>query len=377
MSTRVRSAELSLLLVAVPLLVGVGLAFAAYAVLGSVLIASALAGAVLLTGALAAVRRRERAVTAHRSVVDPAPRGRGRRAFAKAADGTPIPVDIDGPDEAPTTVVYCNGWMLDRGSWRHQRAALSRTGVRQLFFDPRGVGFTPARNLARGSLLVHQLAADLATIVDQFAPRGRLILVGQGLGGQAVLTYAQHHAQEVRPRLAGVLLVGTPAAPGRRRPYAAASLVVAGRLPRGLRRSLGLDPTMFVPRLVSAGSSALPAARSSVGHTSLGVASAYLEAMLGYDVREAAWAVETARTAVLVPELDQLIPLLPQLELAALIRGARLLSIPNSGHVVSLDAPAFVSRELLALVDASSARLPGQRRRAAGAADRSRSARGR
>src|SRR5690349_13563236 len=77
------------------------------------------------------------------------------------------------------TVVLLHGWTLDNRLWRQQIAALpDRLGapVRLLAFDLRGHGRSSA---IRGSeATLEQLGDDLAEVIEQLVPRGRIVLAG-------------------------------------------------------------------------------------------------------------------------------------------------------------------------------------------------------
>src|SRR5687768_13384545 len=50
-----------------------------------------------------------------------------------ASDGTMLHVEIDGPENAPLTVIFCHGVTLNLTGWRKQREALAGSPVRRVF----------------------------------------------------------------------------------------------------------------------------------------------------------------------------------------------------------------------------------------------------
>jgi pimeloyl-ACP methyl ester carboxylesterase len=64
-----------------------------------------------------------------------------------AADGVPLYVELDGPADAPVTVVLVHGWTLDRRLWAPVARAVvdGSTAVRVLRYDHRGPGRSSRR----------------------------------------------------------------------------------------------------------------------------------------------------------------------------------------------------------------------------------------
>ena len=49
---------------------------------------------------------------------------RGRALTVEADDGVPLHVEVDGPDDADLTVVFCHGYTLNQDAWHYQRRDL-------------------------------------------------------------------------------------------------------------------------------------------------------------------------------------------------------------------------------------------------------------
>ena len=47
---------------------------------------------------------------------------RGRPLTVLAGDGVPLHAEIDGPDDAPVTIIFCHGYALNQDVWHYQRA---------------------------------------------------------------------------------------------------------------------------------------------------------------------------------------------------------------------------------------------------------------
>ncbi len=95
-----------------------------------------------------------------------------------AADGVPLHVEIDGPADAPVTVVLAHGWTLDRRTWGPVARALASgpAPVRVVRYDHRGHGRSAAVDPA--TMTIDQLADDLAEVLAATAPDGPLVLGG-------------------------------------------------------------------------------------------------------------------------------------------------------------------------------------------------------
>ena len=252
-----------------------------------------------------------------------------------AHDGTPLHVEVDGPEDADVTVVFCHGWMSDLATWREQRAALDGTTLRRVFYDQRGHGHSGWHGMDDEETGVRQLADDLRAVIEAAAPTGSLYLVGHSMGGMTVIAFAGRHLDVMRQRVDGVLLCATTATP-------LADSFTLG-LPEHFERTHRFIRRYAVSALGVLG--LVPPRRKA-----LDVGSRCLEALMRHDERGSLGGLDPTRVTVVVPGRDRLVPREEQLEIAALVGGARIVTAPHSGHMVTLDAPALVTAELLGLV---------------------------
>jgi pimeloyl-ACP methyl ester carboxylesterase len=122
------------------------------------------------------------------------------------ADGTSLFVRDTGPSDAPVTLVLAHGWTLDHTSWDRVVAALPAT-LRVLRYDHRGHGLSePGPD---GTATVAQVGDDLAALVAERVPSGRVVLAGHSMGGMAVMALAERHPALFAERVAGVGFVAT------------------------------------------------------------------------------------------------------------------------------------------------------------------------
>lgn len=316
-------------------------------------------------------------VSAHRSAPGRAARldeatGRGGEAReVLATDGTVLHVEVDGPDDADVTVVFCHGWLMDLTTWHRQREALEGSRVRRVFYDQRGHGRSGWAGMDPSERGVRQLAGDLAAVIGATAPTGRLVLVGHSMGGMTIMGFAQTHLSTIKERVDGVLLVATGAGPLSQqatfgipdalqplhrflRRNAVRTFATLGRLPETDVRRLGVGPTLLLSRLTAvapqADDRALAVTTGAAWRNRLDVAAIALAAVMSHDEREAVPAMQCTSVVTINPGRDRLIPPVFQRELAEMIPGARMVELPDSGHMAMLEAPDEVTRELEGLI---------------------------
>src|SRR5262249_49284268 len=63
---------------------------------------------------------------------------RGLELTVLAEDGVPLHVEINGPDTAPMTLIFCHGYTVNQDCWHFQRRDLS--DHRLVFWDQRDHG---------------------------------------------------------------------------------------------------------------------------------------------------------------------------------------------------------------------------------------------
>ncbi|NUT53754.1 MAG: alpha/beta hydrolase, partial [Saccharothrix sp.] len=134
-----------------------------------------------------------------------APTSTPRRADHRftTSDGTALHVVDTGPRDAGVTTVLLHGWTLDHTSWDLVAADLPG---RVLRYDHRGHGGSaPA---PAGTATIARCADDLAELIADRAPTGRLVLAGHSMGGMTIMALAEQHPA-LLDRVAGIVLVAT------------------------------------------------------------------------------------------------------------------------------------------------------------------------
>ena len=288
-------------------------------------------------------------------------------------DGLRLHVTTHGPEDAPVTVVLAHCWTADEADWHYQvRDLMTRYGhgIRIVTWDHRGHGrsdWTPERDCTLGNL-----ALDMADVIEQHAPQGRLVLGGHSIGGMTMMTLPEVRP-EVLERVDGALFVSTSS--GRldtvtlglpemgRLVRAQIPLVLATRARLLSRRNRRRTPTIE-RRVVHRFLFGHPVRPRDAGLVVDQLISCSPETMRGFyrNVTEqhertaGLCAYDGIPTTVLVGSRDLLTPLEHARRIANAVRGARLVVAPGAGHMLPLERDRLVSDELIALVDRALAR---------------------
>lgn len=139
---------------------------------------------------------------------------RGQPHPVRTDDGVTLHVEIDDPaggadsaDAADLTLVFCHGFALTQDAWHFQRRDL-RDAARLVFWDQRGHGRSDPLPDDE-DVSPQRLGTDLGQVIDEIAPRGRMILVGHSMGGMTVLALAAARPELFGDRVVGVALIAT------------------------------------------------------------------------------------------------------------------------------------------------------------------------
>jgi pimeloyl-ACP methyl ester carboxylesterase len=324
-------------------------------------------------GAGAVLAAEKIAVGRHRLRPDPEagePLGtlRGRGLTVLASDGAALHAEIDGPDDAPVTIIFCHGYTLSQDIWHYQRRDLAELG-RLVFWDHRGHGRS-----GRGGqqpVSIDQLGADLYAVLRAVSPGpSPVVLVGHSMGGMTIQALADQHPDLFGSKVIGAVLISTAAtgidpatwlpAPVRlaMRQVAAPVLRGAGRgrpaaLIERARASAG-DLAFLGTRYVAFGDRGVSPAvvdflEQTIRATAVGVVADFYLALLAHDKLSALPTVGRVPTVVITGDKDRLIGSLAE-RLAAGVPGARLIVLPGTGHVPILERPAAVNAVITDLV---------------------------
>lgn len=246
----------------------------------------------------------------------------------------------DGP-----AVLLIHGFTNHGLVWAPQLPALVHAGFRALLPDLAGHGRSAP---AAAETTPHDLAADMVALLDA-AGVERAVAVGLSLGGMV----AQELALGQPDRVRALVVADSAARFDRDRDAATVAAwvaVLAGQ--DGPRKRL----SSAWPSLATAAFRASPAglaayaawemALEGVSGTSL---ARVARGMLRFDAAPRLPGLRLP-ALVVVGEADRLMPTEASREIAALIPGARLTTIPGAGHLANLDRPDAFDAALLGLL---------------------------
>ncbi|MEV4747789.1 alpha/beta hydrolase [Streptosporangium sp. NPDC049248] len=293
---------------------------------------------------------------------------RGRPVTVTTGDGVRLAVDIEEAGAPEPAVIFIHGWVMNRHCWHFQREALAGRAT-LVFYDQRGHGASSAGAL--DACTVDQLGDDLAAVIEATVPEGSpVVLVGHSMGGMTVMAFAGRHPETFAARVAGVALLSTssgqlngstfglPGPIGRLAPRVT-PLMFEHMLARGalIDRSVALKSRTNLPvtRYVAFGPRA---PREHVRFVSDMASATPTEIMVGFfrdflihDKLAALAAFGGVETLVMVGDRDRLTPPAHSRRIAEALPGARLVVFPEAGHMIGLERPEAVNRELSALLD--------------------------
>jgi pimeloyl-ACP methyl ester carboxylesterase len=327
------------------------------------------AGAV---GIGAAVAARRYAVGRARWRVDPdagEPFGelRGYATTVEATDGVPLYVEVDGPDDAPLTVVFCHGYCLNQDSWHYQRRDLD-DGLRKVFWDQRGHGRSGRGDIARAT--IDQCGDDLLAVLRATAV-GPVVLVGHSMGAMTIMALAERHPELFGDLVAGVALInsssgelaeltfGLPAVLGkvvkRALPGVVSGLGRQARLvDRG--RRVGADLAFVLTRRIAfadpeVSPTVVDFLERMIRSTPIDVIAEFYPTFAAHDKLAALEVLRRVPALVIVGDQDRVTPPAHGRAIAAALPDAELVEIAGGGHVVILEHPGVVTEALAELIE--------------------------
>ena len=292
---------------------------------------------------------------------------RGRELTVLARDGVALHVEINGPDAAPVTIIFCHGYTVNQDCWHFQRRDLAE--YRLVFWDQRDHGRSGRSK--SGSATIDELGADLKAVIDAAAPGpGPIILVGHSMGGMTIMALAEQHPGMFGTKVAGAVLIstaargldrGSPWMPAPIRPLMCRALpsvlngVAKGGCVVERGRKASADLSFLGTRVIGFGDGEVSPAtvgflEQMVRDTPIEVVARFCQALLTCDMRGSLGTLGRVPVVVMVGEKDRLIAPRLGIELAAEIPGAQLIWVPGGGHALILERPDLVSDTIAALV---------------------------
>ncbi|HUQ56745.1 alpha/beta hydrolase [Lentzea sp.] len=250
-------------------------------------------------------------------------------------------VVTSGQESSGVTAVLLHGWTMDLTTWDRVASALPGRVVR---YDVRGHGKSEG-----GTGTIADLADDLAAVLEEHAPTGRIVLAGHSLGGMTIMALAEQHP-EIFSRVSGVALIATSCGnlPARsaverlaarwlaKRPKVGFGRVIAP----GLRVTFGRRPRWADVR----------AAAAMAGNTAGAAFVGIREELTLHQRKEALAVLSDIPAVVMAGSWDVLTPMRHSRVLAEALPSAQFVIYPKTGHMLPLERSEDVARRIAALM---------------------------
>ncbi|MFD9608200.1 alpha/beta fold hydrolase [Streptomyces sp. NPDC059083] len=281
----------------------------------------------------------------------PAPRA----LTAVSADGTPVHVEVYGPEGAPA-VVLAHGWTCSIAFWAEQIRALA-ADHRVIAYDQRGHGRSPAPAADRGAgYSTTALADDLeAVLAATLGPGERAVLAGHSMGGMTVMAAAGRPG--FREHAAAVLLCSTgpsrltaeatvvPLRPGGLRSRLTAA-VLGSKAPLGPVNAVSKKVLKYATMGPGSAPERVEACARIVHACPRGARHGWSHVLAGLDL-EAGLRELRLPVAVLVGTADRLTPAVHARGMAeALPHCTGLVELAGMGHMTPVEAPEAVTAQI-------------------------------
>lgn len=294
---------------------------------------------------------------------------RGRELTVQADDGLALHVEVDGPDDAGLTVVFCHGYTLNQDSWHYQRRDLQGS-LQMVFWDQRSHGRSERSDPLNAT--IDQTGDDLYAVLQATVQPDRpIVLVGHSMGGMSIMALADRHPELFDRQVAAVALVnsscGDMAEMTLGLPLVLAKVVrpLAPRTLRGLgrradlvdrARGLGADLAFVVTRKMAfADRHVSPTVVDFLEHmiraTPIDVIAEFYPALLAHDKTGCLDVLGNVPTLVLAGGQDRLTPAGHGRRIADALPDAELVEVEEAGHVLPLEYPGVVTGGLRRLIE--------------------------
>jgi pimeloyl-ACP methyl ester carboxylesterase len=285
----------------------------------------------------------------------------GAPATVTSWDGTELHVEELG---AGPCLVFGHGFSLNGNAWHYQRRDLP-AGFRCVFLDHRGHG--RSERPESDDYSIEAIARDLAAVIEWTVER-RLVLVAHSMSGIATLRLCELRPDLVRERLAGIVLVSALHADVLKGIAAAASARAAQRVQLALAtvsqrlmwqdprrahqlRRRGSDMGYIGTRLFGFGSNPSPRqvdfTDRLLAQTPVEVWSQVFRGLLDFDFGHVLESI-CVPTLVAAGDSDRLTPPAATRHVAESIPDARLVMLPDSGHMAFMEEHELLDREIAA-----------------------------
>lgn len=287
----------------------------------------------------------------------------------RSHDGTPLawrvdrPTTAPAPDERPPTIVLCNGIACDDGYWRDVWRPLSaHAPVVRWHYRAHGRSGAPANP---EEVYVSSVVRDLQAVLDA-AGADRAVLVGHSFGVQVIYEMVRAAPERVAGLVAVAGAAGHPLGTilGRNTgalvfPLLEMALWPAPRLASGvLRAGLRSPVAYWAGRAIGGIGSGAPREVmeryfAHVADRDIAVLLRMFRAMQEHSSEDVLPDISVP-TRIVAGTADGMTPRRHARRMAAAIPGAQLVEVDGATHVLPIEHPDVVVREVLEVVTAGS-----------------------
>ena len=236
-------------------------------------------------------------------------------------------------------VLFVHGFPLDGSMWQFQIERLQNR-QRVIIPDLRGFGLS---GVTSGSVSMRQYADDVAAILDQLRVNEPIVLCGLSMGGYIAFQFFQHH----RHRVNALVLCDTRSAADSSEVRANRHAVAERVLEDGPEFLAETMPEKLFSEATRQQRPGIVTTTQEVMRRTdpLGIAAASLGMAERPDVTEILPRIDVP-TLLFVGEEDTITPPSEMQEMAQAIPEARLVTVPEAGHMAPLERPQAVNAEL-------------------------------
>lgn len=282
------------------------------------------------------------------------------------ADGTTLSLTRAGDEDAELTVVLVHSYAQDQRIWHKIIGTLPQATerpVQVLAYDLRGHGESSPAD--EHTATVEQLGDDLAELLENAVPHGRIVLVGHGMGGLVCMALIARHQLLFNVRVSGLVFLSTAA--GRVAAAGATLPQSVGRVVQDLEAILGskivgqvrvrIDKAKTIGlRWLLLGDDPAPEDTRLVAemisrHWPETVA-LFRPALDRYDREQALSVAAGTPVLVIVGEKDRLVPASHATAMAEAVQQGTAVVLPGLGHMLPLEGAAEIIPRIVGQVHA-------------------------
>ena len=261
--------------------------------------------------------------------------------------------------------MFTHGYCQRKDTWclqsHHFRRAFGDE-ARLLFWDQRGHG--DSGDPESEACTIAHTAADLAAIIRERVPAGRIFLVGHSMGGMTVMAFAARYP-ELMERVSGVALLSTAS---RGLNKGGIPQMMLGPIGNALTRTAKSLPELANQLRVLARAGGVPLIRGGsfgdqrvanglvklnermINDTSSTTIVNFFGALQLHDESDGVAALEGVPGIVLSGDRDRMIPYGRAVDIIEEWPDARLIRAAGAGHMVQLEQPKLVNESIETLV---------------------------